>query len=579
METLRDDDGWLESGDDLIFRGLHLPAGRARDLRVVLCGPMGWDATSAHRPLRAFADTLAGRGYATTWFSWPGAGDSSGDDARPDMFERWRRAVVSLAAELERVTGAERLALIGVRAGGFAACAAAVPSDACALATWALPASGRYYLRELRAEEAAGRTGERPPGTAAPATGSVESFGYLLAPETAATLEATTIGSLLAAARLEHALVLPRDGLRVPAAVTDALRASGAVVETAEPKGYPAMMAEAHTSQPATAVFATTADWLDRISGPGGEPRPTAHPDTRRRVPIDGVSEELVHFVGGDGVALRGVVTQATGRPASDRRWVVFLNAGAVPRVGPNRLWTRFARRLARDGMPSLRFDAAGVGDSGGTSPSGDLDALYHANRSADIEAALEHLRDHFGARSFVLVGLCSGALLAFTTIVAVDEVETAVMINPVTLVWSTGRTVTSARSREWFTRTPMRLRLLQVLRAGRALTRRVRRVSPPMAATTPIAKAADPVLLDARRALARGARLAFVFADGDPGRSALEQHFGPDYAAAASEPGFSAEIVAGADHTFTGCWSHPILEQIVVAAAGQAARSANNRS
>src|SRR4051812_36564069 len=60
---------------------------------------------------------------------------------------------------------------------------------------------------------------------------------------------------------------------------------------------------------------------------------------------------------------LVGITTEPSGR----RRRVgcVLVSAGLVPKLGPYRLYTHVARRLARDGFTTLRFDLGGIGDSG----------------------------------------------------------------------------------------------------------------------------------------------------------------------------------------------------------------------
>ena len=44
----------------------------------------------------------------------------------------------------------------------------------------------------------------------------------------------------------------------------------------------------------------------------------------------------------------------------------MLLNSGAVRRIGPQRMWVEAARRWAALGVPTLRFDVVGVGDSDG---------------------------------------------------------------------------------------------------------------------------------------------------------------------------------------------------------------------
>ena len=73
------------------------------------------------------------------------------------------------------------------------------------------------------------------------------------------------------------------------------------------------------------------------------------------------MSERVVTF-GGQG-ELVGVLSQPdVVRPSAP--WVLLWNTGLHPRVGPCRLNVQLARRLAALGIPSLRFDLSGLGDS-----------------------------------------------------------------------------------------------------------------------------------------------------------------------------------------------------------------------
>jgi pimeloyl-ACP methyl ester carboxylesterase len=105
---------------------------------------------------------------------------------------------------------------------------------------------------------------------------------------------------------------------------------------------------------------------------------------------------------------------------------VVFLNAGVLHRVGPNRLHVRLARELAHRGFASLRFDLSGVGDSPPR-----LDGLPVREAAlSDVRDALDFLAARTAATSFVLVGLCSGADLAYRAALADARVVGAVLID-----------------------------------------------------------------------------------------------------------------------------------------------------
>jgi hypothetical protein len=124
------------------------------------------------------------------------------------------------------------------------------------------------------------------------------------------------------------------------------------------------------------------------------------------------VTETAVCF--GPEASLVGVLTEPD-HPAGSNVTVVMSNVGLNHRVGPSRIWVDLARRLAKQGVRSFRFDASGLGDS---APRADL--LSDIERSVlDLKDALDWLAQRSGDR-FVLVSLCSGTDNAHR--VAVDD-------------------------------------------------------------------------------------------------------------------------------------------------------------
>lgn len=124
--------------------------------------------------------------------------------------------------------------------------------------------------------------------------------------------------------------------------------------------------------------------------------------------------------------SLVGVLTEAESDGNPMRPAVVFLNAGIVHRVGPNRLHVRIARELARRGFASLRFDVSGVGDS----PPRTDGLPLRAAALGDIREALDFVAGRVGASTFILIGLCSGADLAFRAALADQRIVGAVLID-----------------------------------------------------------------------------------------------------------------------------------------------------
>jgi hypothetical protein len=76
-------------------------------------------------------------------------------------------------------------------------------------------------------------------------------------------------------------------------------------------------------------------------------------------------------------------------------------NTGTEHRVGPNRLHVQMCRALASAGIPALRIDLSGFGDS---SAGGVLDS------TRDLQEAIDELRKRGHGERVFGVGLCSGA-------------------------------------------------------------------------------------------------------------------------------------------------------------------------
>ena len=101
-------------------------------------------------------------------------------------------------------------------------------------------------------------------------------------------------------------------------------------------------------------------------------------------------------------------ITTEPGRysPASNKPAVILLNAGLVHRVGPNRVYVQIARRLAASGFIVLRFDLAGIGDSGNRTDNLSLrDGIL-----SDVKDAMNYLAAKHHCERFILSGICSGA-------------------------------------------------------------------------------------------------------------------------------------------------------------------------
>jgi alpha-beta hydrolase superfamily lysophospholipase len=105
---------------------------------------------------------------------------------------------------------------------------------------------------------------------------------------------------------------------------------------------------------------------------------------------------------------------------------MLLFNAGVVHRTGPHRINVRLARRLAGRGIPSLRFDLSGQGDS--ARPAGGLG--FEQQAVADLRAAMDLLAAETGVTKFALFGFCSGGCHSYAAAQADERVAGIVLYD-----------------------------------------------------------------------------------------------------------------------------------------------------
>mgnify|MGYP000406448341 CR=1 FL=1 len=117
--------------------------------------------------------------------------------------------------------------------------------------------------------------------------------------------------------------------------------------------------------------------------------------------------------------SLVGILTMPEKQAEPSGPVVVLLSAGLLHRVGPFRLYISLARKLAKVGVTTLRFDLSGVGDSESSRSATSIEQ----RTLNDIRAAYDYLQTNFSVQQFVVGGLCSGADDAFRATLDDDRV------------------------------------------------------------------------------------------------------------------------------------------------------------
>jgi hypothetical protein len=265
--------------------------------------------------------------------------------------------------------------------------------------------------------------------------------------------------------------------------------------------------------------------------------------------------ERTVEF--GPESRLRGIVTVPAG---ASTPWtapaVVILNAGVIHRVGPNRLSVRIARGVAELGIPALRFDLSGLGDSLPRKDARPLDESV----ALDVDAAFAFLAETYGAKQFVTLGLCSGGREAFRAAYRDPRVAGAVMIDP----WGYR---TAGFYLRHYGRRLLRLESWRGALGGRnryldAIRMRLNRQPqpPPPAVSVPDMAICGlpefPPTVRLREAvgevLERGTHLMFVYTSGMPAYYNYESQLRDMIPGQFGHPGLRYAYIAKSDHTFS---------------------------
>lgn len=409
---------------------------------VLICPPWGWTEIASYRVRRQWAELLAADGFPTLRFDLPATGNSAGEVTDSGVVAGWTAATLAAANWLAEAEGeGKAIAAIGLALGGLSVLRAVddgAPIGAMVL--WGVPGRGKRLVREAQAfsrmqpwSAEAGEAGGFDPGVP---EGWLEAGGFALSPETLSELK--VISSAIApGSPLKRALLLDRDGIPGDDELGDALETAGVAVEHARGVGWENLVSHPEQATLPAQTVAEIGSWL------GAEPTPPVAPPASP--PISGALELEV-----EGRVVRETTLtpdEPWGRPfavlaepaerARGGPTAVFLNAGAVRSLGPNRLWAETARRWAARGVPTLRVDLQGIGEADGDPPGGFQVGSFYASHYGDqVKKLLDRIeRDGYGSK-FILAGLCAGGYWAFRTAVDDPRVMGCLLLNAGALRW-----------------------------------------------------------------------------------------------------------------------------------------------
>ena len=421
---------WFGPGERPLFGRLYLPEGQTARGGVVLCPPVGFDAWRAGRAYRSLSEQLCDEGFVVLHFDYDGTGDSAGSETDPGRVDAWERSI-GIAVDFMRTNGAQHVSLVGMRLGATLAASASQTCRPDALILWDPCFSGRSYLREqtiLRATYDASPYGPATSGSkvGAPQNGpqAVETLGAVYGPDTAQALSELSIGTLPAAlAGRVLALLRPESPPRQ--AALDQLSSVGA--QLADAVGQQEMLDMRPEISVPESTLGTIVAWLSHNVG------------EKHRAPISFPPRDTIVIAGPSRTAiveevkqwgpnqLFGILARPEGETSTST--VVLLNAGLIDHTGPGRFWVEIARSWAEMGLPVLRVDLSGRGDSPARRGQR-LDVVYSPEALEDVADIVEAVSPGHES-AVILVGLCSGAFHAVRAGLDVD-VDCIMAINPI---------------------------------------------------------------------------------------------------------------------------------------------------
>lgn len=560
--------------------GLFTPArsNAAPVSAVLFLSPWGLEEYCTRKFWRILAEALAENGIPSLRFDYPGTGDALDVSSFQPGMRTWQDSVVAASSVLRELSGCGQTIVMSQGLGSIlAADTASRLPDLAGIAFMAPVLSGRSHLRELSAwskmiDEGLALT------EAQRSQSGVSIAGLRMPDEIASDLRSRKLAEL-AARPAENCLVLERAGRPDDHAFADHLAHLGARVTTERFEGYDELLVNPYLQKMPMAIVPKIIAWAKAIPVDGkrspanGIPRPASAEPLRG----PGFMETPVRF--GERDHLWGNLCE----PIGERRGatVILLTTAYDRHAGWGRATVNMARELARNGIASLRFDSANVGDSPPV-PGRSDEVLYDPAQGQEVGAALDFIEKR-NLLPAVLAGRCSGAYLAFRSGLAEARCSGLAAVNTFVFAWnptlSVGETIRlPPRSLEVYGQKIVRLETMRRLLRREidlknalpnlviALTKRL---SEPVRRSWQVRTPEAQAIYQAFRKLNADQKdVELIYSEHDIGRDQLDLYFGTYGKDLAAYSNVTLTFIQDADHNLTPASARAIFLDRVIALA-----------
>ncbi|GGB48432.1 hypothetical protein GCM10011316_20700 [Roseibium aquae] len=543
---------------------LHRAAGSTA---VLFLPPWGYEELAARKFYRVLAEKLAARGFPVLRFDYWSTGQSS-DPPGPASASGFLASARRALQELRRLTSASEIVLLGQGFGGLVAAELARHAGPKGLVLLAPAPSGRAYLREVQAFAAMTKPTFLAGSSEGP-NGGIFAGGFGLTKEQTEEIQTFNLmkrpGNDHGAPLAPEILVVERPDHPGDEGLVRTLGALGPVSRR------PFSRFEAYASNPTlsefpVAAFHSIVDWMTDTfpTEPPSGLRPAVPLSTSMAGP--GYRETVIRF--GEQGQFCGVLCDPSDGEAPDTV-IVFLNAGYDHSIGWGRAQVEQSRALAGRGIPSLRFDLAGIGESAFWPDQPDQ-VLYSPKQLEDVHSALGEVVLRYPDAAVILYGRCSGGYLALAAAEQDRRVAKVFAVNARRLVWDSHEDVDQAIREPIQTLDTYRRKLVdgavlrRVFTGDLPVARVISRLT--QAAAVALAPLSAPILRSrsAHYRQARQAKIRFsalferkvpvqlVYSVGDRGRGEVEKWLGRTDQVKQRYPNLTIADIADADHNLT---------------------------
>ncbi|WFU01556.1 alpha/beta hydrolase [Rhizobium sp. CB3171] len=546
--------------------GLFMPAAAPTSQTAVLfLSPWGFEEMCTRKFWRILAEDFAKEGIASLRFDYAGTGDALDVDDPGEGLALWEGTALAAAGMLRSLSGCERLILVSQGLGSVVALDIAEQlSGVDGIAFLAPTISGRAYLRELTVwskmiDEGMGLTEaqRRAEGV---------TIASLQMPDSIAAAVKKLNLMTLAHISAPDCLVLTRPGRPGDADFAAHLETLGPRVERSAYEGYDELVSNPTVATMPLEAGRKVLDWARSIATEESATASRRILRAPRAEPLigDGFRETPLRF--GEGNRLSGILCEPTGTRAGAT--ALLLTTAYDRHAGWGRMSVTMARTLARDGIPSLRFDTANVADSPPL-PDAQEQVLYSPAQLQDVSAALDLLEAEKLLPAFA-VGRCSGGYLAYQSAIQDGRCGGLITVNPYAFFWDETQPVEEAlrfvpRSLETYGQKFLQFETLKRLYGGQidaksaarnivvALARRAVRLGRPLLGVLPFFAGEHETVINGFRSLVkRQVDISLIYSAHDIGLDHFREHFGEDAAGLKNFPDIRLTIIPDTDHNLT---------------------------